>query len=159
MKWMVWLIVTLLPLAAVAEEAVEPVPVDERVGSQLDALDLAYDVDKDNDYELLFEFDDGRSQFAWIRSQVYASHDVDIRDIWSYAYMHPTKHLPGDLERRLLIENYGTVMGSWAREENAIVYIAKIPADAPAEVLQAALYEVAEIADELEKELVGTDEL
>lgn len=153
-------VLLLLPLTVLAEdEPVEPVPVDETVRDKLDALELIYDIDEDNDFVLQFDFDDGRSQLVWIRSRTYASSDVAMRDVWAYAYQHPTKHLPNDLERRLLIENYDLIMGTWAREGNSIVYIVKLPADAAAAALQAALFEAAELADELEKEVTGTDEL
>lgn len=150
----------LLPFAVLAEEEpVEPVPVDELVRDRLDSLELNYDIDEDNDFVLQFDFDDGRSQLVWVRSQTYASHDVAMRDVWAYAYQHPTKHLPNDLERRLLLENYDLIMGTWARERNSIVYIVKLPADASAAALQSALFEAAELADELEKEVTGSDEL
>lgn len=160
MNRLVCIALLLLPCAVLAaDEAVEPVPVDELLRDRLDSLDLNYDIDEDNDFVLQFNFDDGRSQLVWVRSQVYTSHDVAMRDVWAYAYEHPTKHLPNSLERRLLIESYDAIMGSWAREGNAIVYMVKLPADASPEALQAALFEASELADELEKQLLGTDEL
>lgn len=141
------------------EEADPPHPVDERIREQLDALELNYEIDDNNNFSLVFNFDDGRSQHVMIRSKTWSSHDLEMRDIWSTAYRHRTKYLPEYLERRLLIESYDLVIGAWARRANDVLYLAKLPADAAAESLLAALYDVSEVADVLEEELVGTDEL
>lgn len=143
--------------AAETEAGREPAPVDERIREQLDALELNYDIDEDNDFYLTFEFDDGRTQTVWIRSRTYSSHELEMRDVWSYAYEHSTKYLPEYLERRLLIDSYEQVIGGWAREGNAVVYMVKLPADIAAEVLQSALYDVAEEADDMELEITGAD--
>ena len=184
MRFSIWLLL-LLPLVVMAEEEVlaeeaaeeaaaegaaegaavavpeeePPHPVDERIREQLDALELNYEVDERNNFSLIFNFDDGRSQLVTIRSRTWSSHDLEMRDIWSVAYRHRTKYLPEYLERRLLLENYDLVIGAWARRKNDIVYLAKLPADAAAEALLAALYDVSEVADVLEEELHGTDEL
>ncbi|MDX1454408.1 MAG: hypothetical protein R3217_03040 [Gammaproteobacteria bacterium] len=139
--------------------ATELAPVDEFIQGQLDALELSYDIDEDNDFRLIYKFDDGRSQAVFVRSQTYESSGIAMRDVWSYGYTHPTKYLPMELERELLFASYEGVMGGWAREGNAVVYMVKIRADAPAEMLEAAINEAIEQADELEAELAGDDRL
>ena len=153
----------LLPggLATASEEVgdQEPAPVDTRVQAQLDELELTYDIDDDNDFRLIYSFDDGRSQAVFVRSQTYESSGIAMRDVWSYGYTHPTKYLPMELERELLFDSYEGVMGGWAREGNAVVYMVKIRADSPAEMLEAAINEAIEQADALEAEYTGEDRL
>ena len=146
--------------ATATEPEVEPPhPVDERIREQLDALEMNYEITDRNNFSLLFTFDDGRSQEVLIRSRTYTSYDLEVRDIWSTAYQHRTKYLPEYLERRLLMENYDRIIGNWVRRDNDIIYMVKLTADASAEALLAALYETSDFADDLEEELVGTDEL
>lgn len=146
--------------ATETENAAETLPeADAGIRAQLERLEIHHEVDEDNDFRIEILFDDDRSQFVWIRSRDYSSRDVAMRDVWSYGYRHRTKILPSRLERRLLTDSYKSVMGGWALDGNDVVYVVKLPIDASDELLQAALLEAAEWADELEKELVGTDEL
>lgn len=176
MKYLIWLLM-LVPFAVISEEetvAVEesaeaatesapevepPHPVDERIRTLLDELELNYEVTDSNNFSLVFNFDGGRSQQVFIRSRTYTTHDMEVRDVWSTAYQHRTKYLPEYLERRLLMENYDHILGNWVRRDNDIVYMVKLPVDASAEALEVALYDASEFADELEAELHGTDEL
>ena len=133
--------------------------IDTRVLSQLNEIGMAYQIDEDNDFALVINFDDDRSQLVFVRSQVYSSRGLGMRDVWSVAFDSPGESMPEGLETRLLKENVNLVMGGWVRIENQIAHMAKIPENTSAEVLRSAILEVAEAADELEKELVGTDEL
>ncbi|MDX1442290.1 MAG: hypothetical protein R3270_00790 [Gammaproteobacteria bacterium] len=134
--------------------------IDTRVLQQLNDIGMAYQIDGDNDFAIVIEFDDGRSQMLFVRSKVYSSRGMGMRDVWSHAFVPGEGGvIPAALQTRLLEENFNAVMGGWVRSEDRIAYMAKIPEDAPAEVLRAAILEVAELADELEKELHGSDEL
>ncbi|MDX1454409.1 MAG: hypothetical protein R3217_03045 [Gammaproteobacteria bacterium] len=132
---------------------------DDRVASALNDIGMAYNIDQDGDYAIVISFDDDRTQLVFVRSAVYDSRGVVMRDIWSPGYVHGSDDMPADLLSRLLSENVGTVMGNWARENREISYVVKLTADASATELRAAILEAAEQADELEKELLGSDDL
>lgn len=145
-----------------AEEATEentstPAP-DPRVEAILDAADLKYDVDDEQDFELLFEFEeDSRSQTVWVKSVTYFNGDVEMREVWSYGYKHPTKRMPPDVLTRALRDSYDRIMGAWAIQENYLIYLVKIPGDANAILLQQAISEAAAVADEMEEAISGED--
>lgn len=153
------LLFMVLAITVPAAMPVAAAELDTRVLSQLNEIGMAYQIDEDNDYALVISFDDDRSQLVFVRSQVYTSRGLGMRDVWSVAFDSPDESMPDGLETRLLKENADLVMGGWVRIENRIAHMAKIPENASAEVLRSAILEVAEVADELEKELVGTDEL
>lgn len=138
--------------------SVQAADADESVAALLNKIGMAYNIDQDGDYAIVIHFQDERSQLVFVRSAVYDSRGVAMRDIWSDGYVHENANIPNELQTRLLEENVGTVMGNWSREDNKIAYVVKLPADASLEQLRAGILEAAEQADELEKELLGSDD-
>ena len=60
---------------------------DPRVKRMLDALELKYSSDDDGDFQVVVEFEDGRSQLAYINSDTQFMNDFEIRELWSVAYI------------------------------------------------------------------------
>jgi hypothetical protein len=135
--------------AAVAEP-------DAFIVSQLQELEYDYEMDG-GDFRLLFDLEDERSQLVWIRNRTYESHDVAMRDVWSIAFELTGKYASIKLADRLLRHSWDGVMGSWVRDGDYIVYMVKLPADASAALLDAAIGEVIDKADALERERGGED--
>ncbi|KRG70676.1 hypothetical protein ABB29_05210 [Pseudoxanthomonas dokdonensis] len=135
---------------------------DPTIAAQLKQLGYEYEVDQDGDYRLLMGFNDSpRSQIVFIRSATESYGKYRIREIWSYAYQSSGDALPALVANRLLEASNQLILGSWVKQGNHAVYVAKIPADARAEALGDALDAAASSADDMELELaadINTDE-
>lgn len=146
------LLLFLLPLVRAEEEApAAPVP-DAGIVGLLEALEYTWESEDNGDFRLLFDLDDERSQLVWIRNRTYERDGIAMRDIWSAAMKLTGRYVSVKLADRLLQESWEGIMGSWARDGDYIVYIVKLPADASAEELDAAIGEVIDVADKLESD-------
>jgi hypothetical protein len=146
-------------LAAVAEDSPAG---DPRIAKTLEELEILYEVDSDADYKILYEWeDDGRSQVAFINSATEKLDDLELREVWSVAYVSD-KPLPVEIANRLLIDSYDKKLGAWqllkTEDQYITVYAVKVDANADPKFLQLALEAALTSADEMEKELLGSDE-
>ena len=130
--------------------------MDSRVGEVLDTLDLAYTVNNSGDYELAVEFDNGRSQTAWITSDTQTLGSLELRQIVSPAYAVEGT-LSAQLANQLLNENAYTKLGTWQIVQEGgqaiALFTARIDADSSADDFMAALVSVLSVADQMEDEL------
>lgn len=129
---------------------------DPAIARQLKALAYDFDVDDDGDYRMTKEMDDDRTQLVFVisRTEKYGVHR--IREIWAPAYRSGEDDaLPADVANRLLADSQDSKLGSWVRQGNTAVFVAKIAADASKQELQDAIEAAAVTADEMEKELTG----
>ena len=130
--------------------------MDSRVGRVLDTLDLAYTVNNSGDYELAVEFDNGRSQTAWITSDTQTLGSLELRQIVSPAYAVEGT-LSAQLANQLLNENAYTKLGTWQIVQEGgqaiALFTARIDADSSADDFMAALVSVLSVADQMEDEL------
>ena len=148
----------LFSTAAIAQKKPPPGPErDARVDRALESLDFVYEIDDDGDYQLIFETVEGRSQTVWIHPMTDRLLDAEVREIFSIVNVY-VGGVPGGLLPRLLEENAQFILGSWAIEETAILFVTKVRADASPAELEAALLATASTADELEAELTDEDE-
>lgn len=147
-------------LAATAPKADETQrSADPAIGRQLDGLGYKYEVDEDGDYKLTFDMDDnGRSQLAYVISNVEKFGELRVREIWAPAYRADGNQFPVDVANRLLADSHSSKLGGWVKQGNMAVFVVKVPADAPASQLEDAIDFVLRTADEMEKELTGEDE-
>ena len=136
---------------------------DPRVERLLEAADLNYEVDADNDFRLVIEFNDGRSQLLWVLSNTTELDDLEIREVWSVAYRSETP-LPTRVASRLLSQNANVKIGAWQTrkmgDEYVALFSAQIAADTDPATLLTVIQAVSATADEMEIELLGgSDEL
>lgn len=153
-------------LAALAEgapdvtESPRPAP-DERAVASLMASGLAYEVDEDGDFRLLYELADGRSQVAWVASVTTRLQTVEFRDVWSVAH-RASGPVPANLAGELLADNAARTAGAWqvqrSGDEYVVVYSAQVAADASPALLTEVLDAVIKAADEMERRLGGSDQ-
>ncbi len=130
---------------------------DPRVKSQLDALDIKYEIDKDGDYRVSFALEEGRSQLAFVNSKTSMLGNFEIRDVWSVAHISEGT-LDADFANYLLLQNANLKIGAWELREAGdnqflVCFCNKIAADCDPEALRASLIVVLSTADELEKNL------
>lgn len=144
-------------LAGVAGSASATEP-DRAVGRLLDGLEYKYEIDKDGDYQLVFEMDGDRTQLVFVRSNVetYGSHHV--REIWSPGYKSASAQFPALVANRLLEDSNDSKLGSWVKQGDLAMFVVKIDADATAQVLSDAIDAAAKTADAIELELTSKDE-
>lgn len=137
-------------------------PGDARVREALTELDLEYEIDEDGDFRVVFSFEeDGRSQLAFINSGTETLRLFEIREVWSPAYLAHGP-LPEEVANRLLQDSFEKKLGAWqvmpSGDQHAAVFTVKLAAEADPASLLAALEAVLTTADEMEKELLGTDD-
>ena len=134
---------------------------DSRVSNALDKIGLNYELDDDGDYQLLYQYDDGRSQLVWVSGDTEDFYHVEVREVFSYAY-DSDGVMPANVARTLLQANAGYKIGAWELRQSGSssmgIFTARIDADVDANTLKLILEAVAVTADEMEKELLGTDE-
>jgi hypothetical protein len=145
----------LLCLAAPAFAADTPAVADAALGKQLQAMEIKYEVDKDGDYRMTFELEDGRTQLVYARSPVESYGSNRIREIWSPGYKYSTPELDVKVANRLLEHSGEVIMGGWTRQKSTAMFVVKVPERATPQELRDAIEAAAACADRIEKELTG----
>lgn len=131
---------------------------DPAVGRLLDGLDYKYEVDPDGDYKLTFELENGRSQLAFVISQVESFGQMKVREVWAPAYRAGDGQFPAAIANRLLEDSQSSKLGGWVKQGDMAVFVIKLAADATSAQLDDALDFVLRTADGMEQELTGRDE-
>jgi hypothetical protein len=132
--------------------------VDTRVKAALDELGYNYEIDSDNDFKMVFNTDDNRTQLLFVNSSTEQYGDLEIREIWSPVYKFKG-NLPVAVANKLLEQSFQKKIGSfdvWVRTDDKVVrFCAKINADAPTAELSDVIRAIYTTADAMEKELTG----
>lgn len=150
------------PRASAAPTDVEnekPTPADPIVAQRLDAKKTPYTLDDDNDYRILVNLKDDRTQLVWVRSVTHETDEQKIREIWTYGLRSEDRSIPTHIANKLLTENMELIVGAWARQDGNAILIIKVPADADADTLDEAIDLSASIGDRMEQALVTGDDL
>ncbi|MEG3190978.1 hypothetical protein [Lysobacter sp. D1-1-M9] len=142
------------PAGAVASPSADP-----RVGAQLDELEYRYEVDRDGDYRLTFDLDEGRSQLVYVISAVERFGAHRVREIWAPAYRGEAERFPEEVANRLLEDAQMQKLGGWVKQGDVAMFVVKIAADASTQALDDGIDHAIRAADWMETELTGdTDE-
>lgn len=136
---------------------------DSRVKRMLDALELKYLVDQDGDFKVVLEFEDGRSQAAYINSNTEYIGDFEIREVWSVSYISEG-FLDIDTANTLLLKNHETKIGAWrlipaSNNTYLVAFCVHIAADCDPESFAKTLNIVLRVSDAMEEALTGGDRL
>lgn len=155
------LVIASMVLAATALHA-DRSAADKRVAPLLDAINKPYNIDNDGDYKLIVKFDDGRTQLLYVNSNTNTYGNMEIREVWSAA-LQSEDGLTYDQMKRLLTHNDSVKIGSWRimkiGGKDTAVFAVQMPAETDADTLKNVIKAVSVTADEMEKEMLGTDEL
>ncbi|MEN9978733.1 MAG: hypothetical protein ABIK38_00105 [candidate division WOR-3 bacterium] len=132
---------------------------DLRVKAILDDAGYKYEIDSDNDFKMVFDTDENRTQLVFVNSGTETYGDFEIREVWSPVYKFKG-NLPAGHANKLLEQSYMKKIGSfdvWVRSDGSKVvrFCAKIAADADASTLTDVIRAVYTTADLMEKELTG----
>lgn len=135
---------------------------DHRVSRILDSEDIKYEIDSDGDFKIVVDLGEGRSQLAFINSNTEIFAGVEIREIWSIGLVGDGQ-LSAEVANSLLLRNRTYKVGGWeiAQGDGKVRAIFKVclSADATPSELMAVLGIVLRVADQVEKEYLGTDTL
>lgn len=166
-RWMLAGVVG-LGLGAILPARAEEVPGslvpgggDPRVRSALDEAGLRYVLDADEDFQLLFQLGEGRSQVVFINSTTEKVAPFEVREVWTGAYLAKTA-LPKKVANLLLLDSFNQKVGAWAlwpdRSGKVMaVFTVKIDADTPPEALASAVQAVMVVGDAMERRLSEKD--
>ncbi len=147
----------LAPLAVRADETPEP---DRALIKAFKKLDLKYKIDEDNDFVLVFDTTEGRSQAVIVRSLIGEYGSLRTREVMAAAWQG--EELAPEVARAMLRDNTGRIIGAWqlqGQSPSTLVYVARVPAKLKPEQLLDAIIAVALSADDAEEKLTqGADQ-
>ena len=153
---------SLATAAALAVAAFPASATDPAIEALLKASGLSYEVDKDDDYTAVVEWDkDGRSQLVYISGTIEDMAGVQVFTVFSPAYVLDAEGgIDVALARRLLTENGKFKIGAWETAGKNVYFTTKIPAGISGAQFKTLLLATAETADDMELELTpGKDDL
>jgi len=150
--------------ASAQEPPEEARAADPRVRQALDAVGWKYEVDRDGDFRVILSWqEDSRSQLVFVNSVTNTLEGLEVREVWSEGWRREGDTFPPAIAVRLLEANAGYKIGAWelrrAGGAARAIFTARVPVSLSAEQLEAVVSTVAITADEMEKELLGTDDL
>jgi hypothetical protein len=144
-------------LPALADDKLAP---DKRVTDALDSEDMNYTVQDNGEVSVTIQWnEDGRSQGVRVQSKTFSWKQNEFRDVYSIAFKTDgSKLIEQALANRLLDESNASTLGFWGKQDDTVYSIVRVPAKATPSQLHEAISFAAEKADEMEKEILGTDE-
>jgi hypothetical protein len=152
-------VIAAAPFVSVGQQA----EYDASVKKALDKADLKYEIDDDGDFKLVIGLGEGRTQLAFVYSNVLTYDDVSVRTIMSPVKVADTREeLDADLLYQLLVENGENKIGSWEIIEapdgkRMVQYVVKVPLDLNSEELRSMIGLAAVAADQVERKISTED--
>lgn len=128
---------------------------DNSVKRKLDSLGQKYEIDKDGDFKMTFQFsEDKRTQIVFVSGHVEEAAPLMIRQVFApVAQVDDDKIDAKALD--LLRDNFGLKVGAFEVDGNYLIYNIKLNDGASEKELQKAIHLAAGVADEKEKEISG----
>ncbi len=142
-------------LAASALAAGE-VRADASVQSRLEAKGLKYEIDAKGNYRVTLTYpQDGRSQLVFVSAGTEVVAGLRVREILAPAASLSGDGIEGERALALLRHSRLNKIGAWEVDGDLLLFVIKLPEDASADELVAAMDVAAETADDMEKTLSG----
>jgi hypothetical protein len=139
-------------------------PTFEEVGALLDRAGLPYRISEaTGNYRIILDMGGGRTHLVIISKETSQLGGMTWREIWTRAYHTDDTGLAPELANRLLRDSYRCKVGDWENlpgEQGGtdVLFCIKLNRLDSPEQLKSYILFCALQADELEKELLGTDE-
>jgi len=134
---------------------------DPRLRKALDESQLKYAETPEGDFKLLFNLEDDRTQLVFVESNTETMGIIEVREVWSIGWKG-NEAPSAEVANKLLLDNHRKKIGAWelvkADDTYYAVFNVKVSADCGAEALKSIIVGVAQTADEMEKELLESDE-
>jgi len=136
----------------------------DRFERRLERLGYDWDTDRDGDYRVTVELDDGRRATVGLSSPDSSAVGwAGFRRVWSVAARIPGE-LPDGLAENLLSDTWSSrIAGAWADAgrtsdgRQVIVYVARVPEDATSRSLDAVIRDTAKSALDLQDALAALE--
>lgn len=133
-----------------------PAHADSSVERRLDERGIQYEKDEDGDYRVLYSYDgEGRTQLAFVSGGTESIRGYVIREVFAPAGHVRDDRISGARALELLANSRTRKLGAWELQGDMLIYVIKVPDDATAAQLAAALEIAASVADDMETELSG----
>lgn len=148
---------SVLALAGFALGAAVPAAAeDASVANRLDRAGLKYEVDRDGDYKLTFNYQsEGRSRLVFVAGRTETIAGMTIREIFSPAAKVEEDGVNGRKALELLEASSSNKLGSWEIRGGVLYFVIKVLDDATATQLSSMLDIAAETADNEEIKISG----
>jgi hypothetical protein len=131
---------------------------DASVEKRLNERGLKFETDADGDYRSVYSYkDEGRTQLVYVSGSTETTGAFVVREVFAPAADVDGDHVDGAKLRELMAGNWRSKLGAWAIEGHTLIYLIKLPDDASATALEAAMDMAAAAADDMELELTGKD--
>lgn len=141
----------LLPLASLPANA-----ADASVEARLSMRGTQFTIDDDGDYKVVLNFsEEGRTQLVYVSGGTEEVGGMSIREVFAPAANIKTDGVTGAIALELLNESRSKKLGAWEIAGDYLYYVIKIPDNADAAQLAAAIRVAGSIADDKEIELSG----
>jgi len=163
MKRMALGFVFLLVAAATVSAQVKGKPkIDARLREALTEAELHFTEMDDGDFKLHFTLEDERTHLVFAESKTQVLGPIEVREVWAIGWKGD-KAPTARIGNKLLQDNARRKVGAWELHEQEdggfyAIFNVKVSADADGEALKSIVFGVAQTADEMEKDLLGTDD-
>lgn len=134
---------------------------DARLRRALNDANLKFTETAEGDFKLLFTLKDDRTHLVFAESKTQTMGIIEVREVWAIGWKGGSEP-KAEVANRLLRNNAQKKVGAWELHQQKdgfyAIFNVKVSADADGEALKSIVYGVAETADEMEKELLQSDD-
>jgi len=135
---------------------------DPRLRTALDEVSLKYSEILNGAFRLQFTLGKERTQAVFAESRTTTIGIIEVREVWAIGWKG-RKAPSAEIANKLLLDNAGKKVGAWELNKQAdggfyATFRVKAAADCDGEALKTIASAVAQTADQMEKEILGTDE-
>jgi hypothetical protein len=132
---------------------------DDSVASRLEARGFQAEVDEDGDYKVVLSYpDQQRTQIVFVGGRTESIGGFTVREVFAPA-ARLSDGIDGDRALELMSDSRNNKLGSGELGGDILYFVIKLPDELDAERLEVAMNIAASVADDMERELTGTDEL
>jgi hypothetical protein len=146
------------PISAIAGNS------QDTIESKVKGTGLKYRKDDDGDFRFTFKEGGGRTQLVCVFGKAETFLGTDFVEVWSVAVRGKTRPVNGR-QMRTLLKDSDKELGHWCLRKPSrpdgkwvLYYSIKLPVSATADEFKAAIQTCSSVADDVENDLVGTDD-
>lgn len=133
---------------------------DQRLVDAMDQSGLEYQIDEDNDAQVILAWDDERTHAIWASTETETYGGIEVREVWAFVTEYDSvSDIPNDVLLDLLGANARLKFGKYAIAVNEstgivrVLFVVTVSPELDGESLAIMIKFVGEVADEMEKVL------
>lgn len=129
---------------------------DASIVQRLTERGIKYEVDKDGDYKVTYNYKkEGRSQIVFVSGRTQSVGGFSVREVFSPAARLDKDDVGGARALELLRESSKNKLGSWEIRGNVVYFVIKLSDSMDAAELESAMDIASQTADDMEIEISG----